>query len=130
MKRLTCTLAALAMVMLRNIPAQAQSLKFLGTLQRDQPWTLEINNGDNSAAAGVTIFYLGKTLDFDIFTVPAADGVTLDISKMPRGTTRVIIEVSAPSEFCPCSVPVRIIQGGTALANPAVEGARLAIDFN
>jgi hypothetical protein len=34
MKRLTCTLAALAMVMLTHIPAQAD---FLGILQRDQP---------------------------------------------------------------------------------------------
>jgi hypothetical protein len=117
MKKLTCMLAALAMVMLTHIPAQAE---FLGTLQRDQTWSLEVDNSNNALAAGVTIFYLGgKNVDYDIHTAPPAELVTFTISRMPRGTTRVIIELD-PGRGLQC--PVRLIQGGPrsrALASKA-----------
>ena len=112
MKRLTCALATLAMLMLICIPAQAE---FGGTLQGNQPWTLEVDNSNNPVAAGVTIFYLGgKSVDFEIHTVPSTELVAFNVSKMPRGTTRVIIEVDPGlGGFIggPFEVPVRVIQG-------------------
>jgi len=69
-----------------------------------------------------------KTLDFDILTVEGSTLVTLGDSKFPRGTRRVIIEVSAPPN-CGCSVPVRIIQVDKVFVNPVIGGARLAFDI-
>jgi hypothetical protein len=103
-------------------PAQAE---FLGTLQGNQPWTLEFDNSNDASAAALTIFYLGaKNFDFDIHTVPGAESITFNISKMPRGTTRVIIEVTrGRGDTC----PVRVIQGVIGLTSPGFE-SRLVID--
>ena len=91
MKRLTCILAALAMVMLTHIPAQAE---FLGTLQRDQPWSLGVDNSNNTHPATVTIFYLGsKDPNFDIYTVPAVTDLNLTNFRIPKGTRRIVVEV-------------------------------------
>ena len=113
MNRLIATfVCALAMVMLTCIPAQAE---FYGTLQQNQPWSLEVDNSSNASSAAVTIFYVGKTLDADKYTVPKLELVTLNVTKMPRGTTRVIIEVDPGNgnnytdSMC---VPLRLFQGG------------------
>jgi len=129
MKRMISTFAcAFAMLMLTNIPAQAQAnLNFLGTLQRDQPWHVDLDNSNNLAPAAVTIFYLGKTLDFDIFTVAGATSFTVGDSKFPRGIRRIIIEVSVPRGM---SVAVLVIQGGTGFSHPCTDGCRLALDIN
>ena len=58
MKRLTCTLAALAMVMWTHISAKAE---FKGKLQGGQPWLFEISSGPPDAMA-VTVYYWAGAL--------------------------------------------------------------------
>ena len=68
MKRLTCTLAALALVMAISIPASAE---FKGTLQRNQPWMLEIASGSTDTII-TKVYYLGRDIEVvEIVTVPA-----------------------------------------------------------
>lgn len=102
MKRLTCALAVLAMVILTHIPAQAE---FKGTLQRNQPWSIQIDNSANAFSAGVTVFHLGRRgVESDSFTVPAGgsleffgwSGAFSDLS-IPKDTRRITIEVD-PSQ--------------------------------
>ena len=122
MKRLISTFAcALAMVMLTYIPAHDE---FLGTLQRDQPWTLSIDNSNNTSAAGVTIYYLwGRNVEVDIHTVAAIESLSLSDLRIPRGTRRIIIELDPSRGF---STPVLITQGpvGFSIFDPS----RLVID--
>jgi hypothetical protein len=107
MKRITCTLAALAMLIWTCTPAQAE---FKGTLQGNQPWTLDVDNSNNALAAGLTIFYLGaKNVDFDIHTVPGTELLTFTDLKIPRGTRRIIIEVDPPGQG---DIWFRVFQGG------------------
>ena len=120
MKRITCTLAALAMLIWTCTPAQAE---FLGTLQGNQPWTLEVDNASNGSAAAMTIFYLGgKNVDFDIHTLAAGEAVTFTDLKIPRGTRRIIIELDPGfpyNQIGSIFIPVRVFQGSSALAFPA-----------
>jgi len=90
MTRLTYILAALAMVMMTTIPAQAE---FKGTLQRDQDWLLEINN-ESPDSTTATVYYLGKNLEvIEILTVSAAETIQQTIPKPGRGVRRAIVEV-------------------------------------
>jgi len=105
MKRLTCTLAALAMVMSAYIPAQAE---FKGTLQRDQDWFIEINSQSFDAIA-VTVYYLGRNLEVvEIMTVPAVVTIQRNIPKPGRGVKRVVVEVDPPLNG---RCTIRIVQG-------------------
>ncbi len=111
MKRLTCTLAALALVMSAYIPAQAE---FKGTLKRDQPWMLEINNAsyDNATA---TVYYLGRDLEVaELVTVPSGGTVQTNITKPGRGVRRVIVEVD---EAVNGEGTMRIVQGANAFSS-------------
>jgi hypothetical protein len=107
MKRMICTLAAFAMLVLVNSPAQAE---YTGTLQGDQLWLLEIDSGSVSTIA-VTIFYLGKSLDVGpIVSVPTGTTVQLADLKIPKGTRRIIIEVDPPGTPG-CVAAMRVVQG-------------------
>ena len=100
-KRMVCTLAALAMLIWICPPAQAE---FRGQLLRDIDWIL---NFDNSAAAGptaVTVHYLiGKSGEkeisrdeIEIASVDATARTQLIFSTPGRGVRRMIIEVEPP----------------------------------
>jgi hypothetical protein len=107
-KRLACAIAALAMLMLTCTPAQAE---FDGTLQGDQPWTVDLDNSNNAEAAAVAMYSIdrmGKAEYFQIATVPGTRLVTLTVTRVPRGTLRVIIEVDPGRGR---SVAVRVVQG-------------------
>jgi len=109
MTRLTYILAALAMVMMTTIPAQAE---FKGTLQRDQDWLLEINN-ESPDSTTATVYYLGKNLEvIEILTVSAAETIQQTIPKPGRGVRRAIVEVDPT--FNPSGnygAIVRVVQG-------------------
>src|SRR5205814_9061330 len=88
--RLTYRGAALVMVMMTTIPAQAE---FKGTLQRDQDWLLEINNGSLDTTTA-TVYYLGKNLEVvEILTVSAAETIQQTIPKPGRGVRRASVDV-------------------------------------
>jgi len=109
-RRLAYTIAALAMLIWTCNPAQAD---FDGTLQGNQLWTVELNNSGNVDAAGAAIYSIdrmGKVEYFQVVTVPGGQSPTLTVTRVPRGTVRVIIEVDPrTTEF---TVFVRLIQGG------------------
>jgi hypothetical protein len=105
--------------MLTCTPAQAA---FFGTLQGNQPWTVELDNASNAEAAAAAIYSIdkmGKTEYFQIATVPGTQLVVLTVTKVPKGTLRVIIEVDRA--FGGFYVPVRVIQDVTAFASPGTE---------
>lgn len=96
MKILTCTLAALAMVMSTYIPARAE---FFGTFQSNQPWILQLANASNRGEIAATVSYLaGKKLEFEALPlVPAATTSTFEMKPIPKNVTRIIIEVDLPA---------------------------------
>jgi hypothetical protein len=107
MKRLTCTLAALALVMVTSIPAPAE---FKGTLQRDQSWFLEINSQSVDTTIA-TVYYLGRDLEvIEIVKVPAATTVQQTIPKPAKGVRYAIVEVDLPVNG---QAGVRVIQVAT-----------------
>ena len=112
MKRLTCTLAALALVMGISIPASAE---FKGRFVRDLPWMLEITNTSSDDMAA-TIYYLGRDLEVvEIVTVPAGTTVQRNIPKPGRGVRRVVVDVDLPfpeSLINPPTATVRMVQAG------------------
>jgi hypothetical protein len=109
------------MLMLTYIPAQAE---FMGTLQKDQPWTLSIDNSNNPVPAGVTIFYLGgKNVDFDIHTLQALELLSLTDLRIPRGTRRIIIELDPGRGL---STFALVTQGPVGFSSP--DASRLVID--
>jgi len=115
-RRLACTIAALAMLIWTCTPAQAE---FLGTLQRNQTWLLSVDNSNNAEAAAVTIFYLGKTLSFNVVSIAAVTLLNLPDLQIPRFTDRIIIELDPAFGM---STYVLITQGGTAFTNPGFSG--------
>ena len=123
-KRLACAIAALAMLMLTCTPAQAE---FDGTLQGNQTWTVELDNSNNAEAAAVAIYSIdkmGKAEYFQIATLPGTQLVTLTVTKVPKGTVRVIIEVdSGPGR----SVATRVVQGNPFIS-PGTEDFRMVFD--
>jgi hypothetical protein len=115
------------MLMLTCTPAQAE-FEYYGTLQGNQLWTVEYDNSGNPEAAGAAIYSIdkmGKTEYFQIATVPGGQSVTLTVTKVPKGTVRVIIEVDpALGE----TVFVRLIQGGTLFVHNGPYDFRMVID--
>ena len=91
MKRLTCGLATLALVLCTWVPAQAE---YLGTLPNDQELTLEITNA-TTAPSSVTVYYLDKRgLDvIGTMTAQGTNAVSETFPKPGRNVRRVIIEI-------------------------------------
>lgn len=116
MKRLTCTLAALALVMTISIPGRAE---FTGKLQRDQPWMLEITSGsfDNITA---TVCYLGRNLEvIELVTVQPGATVQTNIARPGRGVRRVVVDVDLPFDdesisSNPATATIRMVQGAAS----------------
>jgi hypothetical protein len=130
-KRIISTFAcALAVLIWTCIPAQAG---FYGTLQRDQPYQIEIDNTSNASGdtAAVTVFYLSerRVVDFEIITIPGGELVGLEFS-IAKGTRRIIIELDAsPGLPTTRGVPLKVIQGlGTTFNDSGIGGARMVIN--
>lgn len=106
LKRLVPTFACtLAVLIWTCAPVQAE---FKGTLQRDQDWTLNVDNGATGGTTAVTVFYLGRSDESEFRTVLVGEGVSLAFSKPGRGVRRIIVEVNPPRGQL---VPVELVQG-------------------
>lgn len=91
MKRLTCTLATLAMVMWTYVPAKAE---FNGTLPNDQEITITVINTLATTTA-VTIYFVDKR-GLDVIgnmTVKGTNPTSETFPKPGRGVRRVIIQI-------------------------------------
>jgi hypothetical protein len=82
------------------------SAEFAGRLKKNQPWTLEVTAASaNEEATAVTVVYVnsnGMQDVIDSLSVPAPEPMTtsfirLAYSRIPRGTRRIIIQLSFPS---------------------------------
>ena len=106
MKRLTCTLATLALVMCTYIPAQAE---WIGRLPRDQEFTIEIINAMASTTA-VTIYYVDRR-GLDVIATMTVIGTSPTQETLPKpgqGARRVIIQVDPTPGY---QTQLRINQG-------------------
>jgi hypothetical protein len=117
MKRMFCTLAALAMLIWTAPPARAE---FKGELLREMDWLIHFDNSSTSGSTAMTVYYLGSrgVMDLNIFTVPGNSDdsqgrVEYAFSKPGRGVRRIIVEVDPPTEFL--DIPVEISQTGRSL---------------
>ena len=91
MKRLTCALATLALVMCTYIPARAE---FGGRLPRTEDLTITITNTAATTTL-VTIYYLDKR-GIDVVGTMTATGTDPTLETFPKpgkGVRRVIIQV-------------------------------------
>jgi hypothetical protein len=110
MKKIICAFALLAISMTTYIPARAE---FKGTLQRDQPWVLEVDNSASTKSVSVTVFFLGRGFDYESITVQPGATLGQEFPKGRKDIKRITIEVD-PSHGD--IIPVRIVQGTTAFA--------------
>jgi hypothetical protein len=94
MKRLTCTLAALTMVIWTYIPVQAE---YKGELPPDLDITINFDNSAITGKTAITVFYLGRKPDEIEFTAPAGARVSFVAPKPGRYVTRVIVQVDPPN---------------------------------
>jgi hypothetical protein len=112
LKKMICTLAALAMLIWICPPAQAE---YMGELRRDIDWVINV---DNSAAGGktaVNVHYLISRRDenqisraeIEIGLAAAGARTQLIFSKPGRGVRRIIIEVDPPQT---ATIDVEIVQ--------------------
>jgi hypothetical protein len=126
MKRLTCILAALALLMLTYIPAQAE---FKGTLQRDQTWVLEVASSCSETTA-VTVLSLGRNLKVELIeSVQPAATVQWEFPQTGRDVGRIIIEVDpGHNGALNCQATVRIVQGSTMFSTVCDGDCRMVLD--
>ena len=119
MKRLTCALATLALVLCTYVPARAE---YQGTLPNDQDWTLTITNTSNDRCA-VRVYYVGRALDvIDVRTVPSQTASTQTLPAPGKRVKTIVIEVDPPTG----GRSIASINGGAGLT---IEGpARLVFE--
>jgi len=97
MKRLVGALAVPFVLMSTGNLAAADS-RFVGTLDRDHPWTLNVDNSSTPGSTAVTIVYLT--------TATKSESVLLSVYghgrqqfadlRIPNHTRRIVLEVSPP----------------------------------
>ena len=109
-KKLACSFAALAMLMMTYSPARAQYMH--QALQGNTPFTLNLQG---SAPIAVTIYYLreGGIADIQLLVSPRGD-VTI-----PRRASRVVFEVDASRGSTGLFT---VTQGGQLLADESLSG--------
>lgn len=123
MKRLICTIAALAVLTWTCLPAQAE---YKGELRRDIEWVINVDNSASSGNTAVTVHYLiGKSGEkeisrdeIEIALVAGQARTQLIFSKPGRGVRRIIIEVDPPQG---ATIDVEISTQNTSLPH-RVEG--------
>jgi hypothetical protein len=122
-KKLTCTLAALAMLIWICPPAQAD---FKGILVRDQDGVITVDNSSTTGATAITVYYLSsRREDIEIFRAPGSSRIRFPFAAPGRGVRRVIIEVSTPSNQ---TIPVELFQNGISFTHTSVGDTRLVFD--
>jgi hypothetical protein len=115
MKRMICTLAALATLIWMCPPAQAE---YKGQL-RNLAWELAVDNSSTTGGTAVTVHYLSNRRDEDeisreeieIRLVPGSARVRLFFAKPGRAVRRIIIEVDPPTGET--IIPVEINQNSS-----------------
>ena len=113
MKRLSCALAAISVLMMNSNPVSA---KFAGTLQSDVPWRLEISPELNNIMFAATITFVDSRgrQDMDLFTTQPGETLAPYNGNIPRGTRRIIIELDFGSGAAAAVVKV---SQGTSIIN-------------
>ena len=106
-KKLTCTLAAFAMLIWICPPAQAE---YRGILKRDQGWLLNVDNSASAGKTAITVHFYGKRFeDIEFRTVgagPEEGRVQLVFPKPGKDVTRIVIEVDPPSQHSEVRIEV------------------------
>lgn len=114
MKRMICTLAALAMLIWTCPTAQAE---YQGELGRDIDWQVNVDNAGAAGKTAVTVHYLiGRSGEkeisrdeIEIGLVEAGARTQLIFSKPVRGVRRIIVEVQQPMST---TIDVEVTQDG------------------
>src|SRR5262249_26908621 len=123
MKKPTCILTSLAMVITMYLPAHAA---FTGTLRGDQDWVLFVSNNANNPT-GVTVYFLDRGVDVELLdTVPPRASLVRTISNAPSRVRLIVIEVDPGfTGSFPGSAQIIITQGSTTYSAecPFVQGA-------
>jgi hypothetical protein len=92
-----CILAALAMLIWICAPVRAD---FLGTLNHDQDWQLNIDNTGSTGTSSLSVRFLNKRNDIsdDVeITVPFGSRAGYVFPPPGRNITRIIIDVDPPN---------------------------------
>lgn len=110
-------------------PAGAQSI-YKGTLEADQPFTLNLDNG--MITSGKTIVTLIYYLDvgrpatkFDVHVVPAGARESFLLT-IPRGTQLIEIKLAPPIN---ATVNFEAVQGFQSFTQTCVQGCTLNFDL-
>lgn len=92
MKRVTCVFATVAILMWTSILARAVPL---GTLPKDQEWSIEVTNQSHASDIYVTVYYLGHSLDVIDAEMTVTGGAVMQRTFPKPGprVKRVIIDV-------------------------------------
>jgi hypothetical protein len=122
MKRLIGALAVPLVLMSIVDMAHAESI-FKGTLDRDQPWTLNVDNSSTSGQTALTIVYLTTATKSERVLLAVAGGGRQQFGdlRIPKDTRRILLEVSTPKN---ATIVVEIAQGGS-ITETVVGGATL-----
>jgi hypothetical protein len=116
------------------IQPQLVFAKFGGTLQNDQPWTLELTWATgNTEKTAMTVTYVDAKggQDLDLFTIPASVSsfVGYSGSNIAPRTKRIIIDLDLPANGL---AQIRILQGTTIITVDCIDqngsGARVVFD--
>ncbi len=99
MKRLTSTFTC--MLALLIWPCTTAQARFLGTLQQNVPWTLEVNTVSTCGPTAATVTFVNSRggQDIDIFTIQPGAGTVFTSANIPRNTRRILVEVDLPCSF-------------------------------
>ena len=123
MKKLTCILAALAML-IWTYPTQAA---FKGDLKDLTPFTIEIDNTTPGRTA-VTVYFLSKKGGVVSRSETVEAGLTgfpINVDKLPKGTVRIVILVAPPEGG---EVTARVIQGAIQTSDTCTGDKQLVFD--
>ena len=122
MKRLTCLLATVAMVLWTFVPAKAE---YFGTLPREQDWALHLTNSSNDKCVLAVSYVDKRRVDLiETLTVSPAGSVVQTFPKPGPGVKYVFIEVD-PSPGGRATISIN--QGTPFNVD---EGKRLVLDVS
>ena len=129
MKRFSCVLVAIGVLMMNSNPTFA---KFGGTLRSDMPWQVEISPETNSVKFAATITFVDSRgrLDTDLFTTQPGETLVPYNGNIPRGARRIIIELDFALTGTSAAM-VKVLQGGSLITvNADNETSRIVFDVD